>query len=77
MNEFEGREEPDGPEVFRTGDFVWLREPHGPCLAGTRARIIGFYRIEEPEALLELEDGQEVRVPRIKLERPRHYPGQP
>jgi hypothetical protein len=69
MNQFEGREEPDGPEGFRAGDSVRLREPHGTCVAGAQAVIVGFYRTAEPEAVLELEDGQELRVPCSKLER--------
>ena len=69
MNEFERGAEPDGPEGFRAGDAVQLREPHGHCVAGARARIIGFYRTQEPEAVLDLEDGQQLRVPCGKLER--------
>ena len=69
MNEFEGGEEPEGPEGFRAGDTVRLREPHVHCAAGARARIIGFYRAREPEAVLQLEDGQQLRVPCAKLER--------
>jgi hypothetical protein len=69
MNEFEGKEEQDGPEGLRAGDTVQLREPHGSCAAGARARIIGFYRTQEPEAVLELDDGQQLRVPCVKLER--------
>ena len=69
MNEFEGGEERDDPGRFRTGDTVQLREPHWPYAAGARARIIGFYRTREPEAVLELEDGQQLRVPCTKLER--------
>jgi hypothetical protein len=74
MNEFEGGEERDDPGRddpgrFRAGDTVQLREPHWPYAAGARARIIGFYRTSEPEAVLELEDGQQLRVPCTKLER--------
>jgi hypothetical protein len=69
MNEFKGGQEPDDPGEFRAGDTVQLREPHGPYAAGARARIIGFYRTREPEAVLELEDGPQLRVPCAKLER--------
>ena len=68
MTEFE-RDASDGPKGFRVGDSVRLREPHGPWIAGAKAQIIGFYRFEEPEAVLAFEDGKEVRVPCAKLER--------
>jgi hypothetical protein len=54
---------------LRVGDVVQLREPHRRLEAGTRGRIIGFYETDPREALLALEDGEEVRVPFAKLER--------
>ena len=69
MSEFETREERDGPEGLRLGDLVQLREPHGLYVTGALARIVGFYRTPEPEAVVELDDGQQLRVPCIKLER--------
>jgi hypothetical protein len=59
----------NGAGDFRAGDVVRLRVAHQLSGAGTRGRIIGFYVKGQREALLSLEDGDEVSVPCTKLER--------
>jgi hypothetical protein len=70
MTDSDGNPSNDTGELG-VGDVVRLREPHGVIEAGTRGRVIGFYGTEPREALLALEEGQQLRVPLLKLERAR------
>jgi hypothetical protein len=58
-------------EELRVGDVAQLRVPHGRFETGTRGRVIGFYTAEPREALLALDDGEELRVLALNLERVR------
>lgn len=58
----------DGAHDLRVGDVVRLREAHGGRDVGTLGRIIGFYVKDPREALLVVEDGEQLSVPDGKLE---------
>jgi hypothetical protein len=64
-----GDENASNDGELRVGDVAQLRVPHGRLEAGTRGRVIGFYTAEPREALLALDDGQELRVLALNLER--------
>lgn len=60
---------PEGPDELRSGETVRLREPYDRYVAGAQARIIGFFRAGDPEALVEFQDGEQIRIPYGILER--------